>query len=148
MQVGEAWAYRARAADRLVEVEILRLGVRKPPRVLVRFIDDEFEGLREWVPPGRLKTRWASRDDFIAREHRWTAVRASPLIYKDPEYYAAICVFDEVIDETIATTGYNTLSGVSWIHDVDRLAHLIGAAADVLERDGSSFWEDGALVVP
>jgi hypothetical protein len=148
MQIGEAWAYRARAADRLVEVEILRLGVRKPARVLIRFIDDEFEGLREWVPPGRLKTRWSARADFITREQRWTAVRASPLIYQDPEYYAAICVFDEVIDEAIATTGYSTLSGVTSIHDVDRLVHLIGAPADVLERHPASFREDGALVVP
>jgi hypothetical protein len=148
MQIGEAWAYRARADDPLVEVKLLRIGVRKPPRVLVRFIDDEYEGLREWVPPGRLKTRWSCRADFIAREQRWTAVRSSPLIYQDPEYYAVVCVFDEVIDHAIATTGYNTLSGVSWIHDVDRLAQLIDVTADVLERHPTSFREDGALVVP
>jgi hypothetical protein len=148
MQVGEAWAYRARADDPLVEVEVLRLGVRKPARVFIQFIDDEFEGLREWVPPGRLKTRWSSRADFIAREQRWTAVRASPLIYQDPGYYAAICVFDEVIDEAIATTGYNTLSGVSWIHDVEGLAQLIDVTPDVLERHPRCFREDGALIVP
>ena len=53
--IGESWAYRARSIDQLVEVEVLRIGTSKPARVLVRFVADEFEGRRDWVPPARLK---------------------------------------------------------------------------------------------
>lgn len=44
--VGERWAYRAGADDQLVEVEIRRIGVRRPLRMGVRFEADQFEGLR------------------------------------------------------------------------------------------------------
>jgi hypothetical protein len=53
--VGELWAYRARQHDPLVQVAVVRLGARTPRRVLVRFVDEEFEGLQDWVPPARLK---------------------------------------------------------------------------------------------
>lgn len=74
MDIGDSWAYRARAKDPLVEVRIVRMGVRKPPRVLVHFADDVFEGKQEWVPPARLKVPWQDRDEFTAREKRWDAV--------------------------------------------------------------------------
>jgi hypothetical protein len=34
-EVGERWAYRARAVDRLDEVEVVRFGSKSPPRVLI-----------------------------------------------------------------------------------------------------------------
>jgi hypothetical protein len=58
VEPGERWAYRARQVDELVEVRVLRLGTQKPARVLVRFVDDAFEGREEWVPPARLKVPW------------------------------------------------------------------------------------------
>lgn len=47
-QVGESSAYRARQIDDVVEVEVLKLGMQRPPRVLVRFVDERFEGRQEW----------------------------------------------------------------------------------------------------
>lgn len=48
---GQRWGYRARSIDRLVEVEVLRVGTRRPLRVLIRLVDDEQEGREEWVLP-------------------------------------------------------------------------------------------------
>ena len=73
--VGEEWAYRARAIDELVQVRVVRVGTSRPIRVLVRFMDDEFEGREEWIPPNRLKALWTSAPEWIARENRWEAVR-------------------------------------------------------------------------
>jgi hypothetical protein len=58
VEAGQGWAYRARQADSLAEVRVLRLGTQRPARVLVRFADEVFEGRQEWVPPARLKARW------------------------------------------------------------------------------------------
>jgi hypothetical protein len=65
------WAYRARGQDPLVQVAVVRLGVKTPQRVLVRFVDDEFEGRQDWVPPARLKVPWSGVDEYVARERRW-----------------------------------------------------------------------------
>lgn len=61
--VGELWAYRQRGTDPVTRVEVLRLGTAKPPRVLVKFTDDQFEGRSEWVPPRRLKVPWDQADE-------------------------------------------------------------------------------------
>jgi len=62
MEPGQSWAYRARRVDDFVEVVVLRMGTQKPARVLVRFVDDRFEGREEWVPPARLKVPWSEVD--------------------------------------------------------------------------------------
>src|SRR5215472_18107762 len=74
VEAGQSWAYRASVKDPLVEVRVVRIGVRKPPRVLVLFADDVFEGKQEWVSPARLKALWQDREEFTAREQRWEAV--------------------------------------------------------------------------
>ena len=75
---GEFWAYRVRQQDLLVQVAVVRFGVKKPQRILVRFVDDEFEGRQDWVPPARLKVPWSGVDEYMARERRWDEVtRAS-----------------------------------------------------------------------
>jgi hypothetical protein len=61
---GEAWAYRARQADPLGEVVVMKIGSRRPIRVLVRFVDPSFEGLEDWVPPARLKVLWTDVEAF------------------------------------------------------------------------------------
>lgn len=75
--VGEEWAYRARSMDPLVQVVVLRIGVKTPKRVLIRFVDDEFEGQQDWVPPARLKVLWREVVAFMDREARWAGVLAA-----------------------------------------------------------------------
>jgi hypothetical protein len=73
-QAGQAWAYRARQVDDVVEVEVLKFGTKRPARVLVRFVEERFEGRQEWVPPARLKVPWAAVDNFRQREARWDRI--------------------------------------------------------------------------
>jgi len=148
MDVGEPWAYRARSQDPLVEVRVLRIGTNRPPRVLVRFLDDSFEGKEEWVSPARLKVLWTSVEEFRAREQRWEAVAADGPGRDAPEEYAASAVFDNLVPREVATLGYNARAGVSLIHDTQRLGELLGLDPADFESSPMAFREDDALVVP
>lgn len=144
--VGEAWAYRARHQDLLVQVVVVRLGVKTPRRVLVGFVDDEFEGREDWVPRARLKAPWRDVDAFIARERRWEAVLSASPGYDAPEESAASIVFDRLIDSGLATLGYNAERGVIRIHDIDGLAACLDLDPAELRADPVSFEEEGDLV--
>ncbi|MGB7871480.1 MAG: hypothetical protein WBM01_24985 [Mycobacterium sp.] len=52
----------------------MKLGTQRPARVLVRFVDERFEGRQEWVPPARLKVSWAAVGVFREREARWDRI--------------------------------------------------------------------------
>jgi hypothetical protein len=146
--VGSRWAYRAGSQDELVEVEVLRLGVKKPARLLVRWIADEFEGHQDWVPPSRLKVPWERVDDLRAWEARWAAAQEpaweTPVLVRDATDY----VVELLIEPDIAAMGFNAQRGVIKIHQLDRLAALIGIEAAVLRVDPRSFEENGTLIAP
>ncbi len=147
--VGEPWAYRARHVDPLVQVVVVRLGVKTPRRVLVRFVDEEFEGLQDWVPPARLKVPWAGVEEFAARERRWDAVVAGAPPDRDgPEESAADAVFDLLIAPELAVLGWNATRGVIRVHDVAGLAAFLDVEPSALRADGVSFEEDGDLISP
>lgn len=144
---GERWAYRARAGDPLVEVEVLKLGVKRPPRVFVGYVDDAFEGLKEWVPPARLKVPWREVSAFIDREERWDRVIASCPPQDSPEEGAASQVFDILIDPSLAWLEYKA-DGVARVADVAGLAARLDIEPEILESDPTSFMEDGDLIAP
>jgi hypothetical protein len=125
LTIGEHWAYRARAVDRLDEVAVQRFGSKSPPRVLIRFVDPAQEGREEWVPPGRLKAPWTERDAFLERERRWAAVRDVVYLRDTPEGTAIGMVFDSLPDWQFARDGYNDDTGVLFIHDVAAAVHLL-----------------------
>jgi hypothetical protein len=147
LEPDQAWAYRGRWNDPLVAVRVVRIGVRRPARVLVHFLDDEFEGLEEWVPPARLKCPWREVDAFRARETQWEAVTADGPLRDSPLESAAMVVFEELIDPALATMGYNATSGISYIHDLPALAAFLDEDPDAWQVP-PSFLEDGALIVP
>jgi len=107
--VAETWAYRARSVDPLVHVFVMRIGSKRPVRVLIRFVDAESEGREEWVSPARLKALWNDVDAFTAREGRWDAVLHASEVLDTPEDRAAGAVFDKLINEGLATLGDNAL---------------------------------------
>lgn len=144
---GERWAYRARTGDPLVEVEVLKLGVKRPPRVLVGFLDDAFEGLKDWVSPARLKVPWREVSAFMAREERWNRVFASCPPQDSPEEGAASQVFDILIDPSLARLAYKA-NGVARVADVGGLAARLDVEPEIVEPDPTSFMEDGDLIVP
>jgi hypothetical protein len=147
--VGEMWAYRARRYDPLVQVRVVRVGVKTPRRVLVQFVDEGLEGLQDWVPPNRLKAPWSGMAEFVARESRWDAVvAASPPDYDDPEESAAGTVIDLLVAPELATTGWNATRGTIRIHDVAGLAAFLDVDRSELRADGLSFEEEGDLISP
>jgi hypothetical protein len=147
MKVGESWAYRARAVDSVILVEVLKIGSQKPARVRIRFVDSRFEGREEWVSPGRLKVLWSGVEEFVAREQRWKAVTDLSRMGDSPEVGAAFVVFDRLIDEELAEfEGYRY--SVLKVHDVPGLAKSLGQSEDSLLEHPASFVEDGLLVAP
>jgi hypothetical protein len=144
---GEVWAYRARSQDPLVQVAVVRLGVKKPQRVLVRFVDDEFEGRQDWVPPARLKVPWGGVEEYTAKERRWNEVLRPAADVSLTEELAASSVFDLLIPEDMAELGWNAKRGTVLIHDVSGLAGLLEVAPAVL-REPASFEEDCDLISP
>jgi hypothetical protein len=147
LAVGESWAYRASGQDPLVQVSIVRLGIKAPPRVLVRWVADDFEGAQDWVPPARLKAKWADVEEFRAREGRWGAVQAEAQEFSEETSSAVSIVFDLLIDEKLATLGYNAENGVLKVHDLASLAALVELDPKDLGR-APAFEEAGGLVAP
>jgi hypothetical protein len=146
--IGSRWAYRAGSQDELVEIEIVRLGVKKPARFLVRWVADEFEGHQDWVPPSRLKVPWERVDDLRGWEARWAAVKEPESEISELVRDAVDYVVETLIDPDIALMGYNAQRGVIKIHHVDRLAGLLGMDAADLRAEPRSFEESGTLIAP
>ena len=146
--VGEAWAYRARSIDLLVQVVVLRIGVKTPKRVLIRFVDDEFEGQQDWVPPARLKVLWPEVEAFRDREARWAGVLVASSALDSPAETAVSVVFDVLIDPAVARLGFNGTNCTIAIPDVEGLAAYLDLGPEELRADPSSFEEDGNLIAP
>jgi hypothetical protein len=145
-QPGESWAYRARQVDDVVAVEVMKLGTQRPARVLVRFVDERFEGRQEWVPPARLKVPWAVVDVFREREARWDRIDKLG-IGDEPVSRAAEEVFEGLIDHDIARIDYRE-AGACRITDSDRLAALTGLDAEQWTQCTDGFAEGADQVVP
>jgi hypothetical protein len=95
VEQGRLWAYRAQAKDLPARVEVLKIGQKRPPRVKIRFTDDEFEGREDWVSPSRLKVLWNGLAEWLAWERRWgSVIEASIPALDTPEAEAA----DEILD--------------------------------------------------
>ncbi|MEQ3551754.1 hypothetical protein WIS52_14870 [Pseudonocardia nematodicida] len=146
--VGERWAYRARAIDRVTEVEVLKIGTNRPPRVRVRFVDEAQEGREEWVPPARLKVPWAQGAEWQQLQDRWEAARvASGSIRDSIEERAAWNVEESLPDWPAAELGYNNDAGLMFIRDVDAVCQELGLDRVDLEHP-ASFQTASQLVVP
>lgn len=145
-QVGDFWAYRARRIDEVVQVEVLKLGTQRPPRVLVRWVDESFEGRQEWVPPARLKVCWDGVEALRAHEARWDLINALG-IGDELVYRAAEEVFDTVIDDAVARMDYRE-GGAGRITDSGRLGELTGLAPSVWSQCPQAVTEGADLVVP
>lgn len=148
MSVGELWAYRARQIDPLVCVRVARIGVNQPPRIWIRFVDEQFEGHEEWVPPGRLKAPWAAVEEFRSHEARWEVLLNASRVDEAVEQAARI-VFEKLIDGGLAEVSYrNYRCAEVCIRDVDGLAGFLGISPDGLRAHPASFVEDDCLMAP
>lgn len=147
MGPGESWGYRARARDPLVEVRVLRLGTSKPPRVLVVFVDDVFEGKEEWVSPARLKVLWSEAEEFQASEVRWNRLASVGPAQDDPRGDAASEILDKYLDEEIATVNYRGGTALC-LKDPKLLAEQLGLQVEQLTSFPEAFTEGGCAISP
>lgn len=147
MDVGEVWAYRARRGDLLARVEIMRFGTARPARVRVRFLDDEFEGKEEWVPPARLKVPWADGQRWLDCERRWLQVHDASAAARDtPEHRASWLVLDQVGVHEFLDSQESFNHAVLAVRDVPGFEAAVGLVAADLARGEADFIEaDGTV---
>jgi hypothetical protein len=147
-QVGEVWAYRARGADPLVAVEVVKLGSRRPPRLLVRFVDERFEGRQEWVPPGRLMVLWDESERWLAEERRCSAVReASVEAVESTEHKAAEMVLEMLTIDRIVDWRESHRHAVLAVTDSSEFARQVGFDPAQLITGPPGYVGDGGAVV-
>jgi hypothetical protein len=149
MDIGEVWAYRARAQDALARVELLRIGTKRPPRVLVRFLDDQFEGKEEWVSPARLKVRWEQAGQWMFAERRWLAVRdASVSAVDSVDHRAAGMVLDSVAPQDFVDVIGCYRHAVLTVRDRGLFEAQLGFDAADLAVEPGYVLDDGTVVAP
>ncbi|MGW0906214.1 hypothetical protein [Streptomyces sp. NPDC002853] len=107
MEAGEFWAHRARAHAPVAKVEVLRLGVKRPPRVKVRFTADEDEGHEAWVPRSQLHVPWEQADRWLAEERRWEDLAGATPQRDVPERRVVDTVFESRPWGELANVGYS-----------------------------------------
>lgn len=144
--IGEVWAYRARGVDPLSPVRVVRLGQRKPPRVLVHFEAHDMEGLEDWVPPGRLKVPWAQVKEFIAEETNWKAVRERGPGRDSVELASVEAILDYLVDPTIAEVDYR--HGVLRIRASAELSAMTDLSVQELTGHELSFASGDEIITP
>jgi hypothetical protein len=147
MQPGDVWTYQEMDGARVTPVRVVRLGVKSPPRVQVKFLEDEYKGDVDWVPVGRLKVSWDERGLYLAEEDRWSLINGRarpPALERD----AAWEVFRLTVDSDIADLFYNGARGVLEIHQMNDLIEVSGMARSVITSSESTFSADGVTYVP
>lgn len=126
-------------------VRIVKLGQKKPARVLCRFEDDEYEGGQEWLIPSRLVAPWDGLRGFLDREE--SLARLIAVGRPDDIESSALDIIEQRYLSDVARR--RTPSG-QWglldIVDVEGLATLTGLDKDEMTRDGWS--HDGIWTVP
>ncbi|WP_226360135.1 hypothetical protein [Pseudonocardia sp. ICBG1142] len=146
--IGQHWAYRARSIDRVVEVEVLKIGTKRPPRIQVRFVDEAQEGREEWVSPARLKVLWEHAEAWQHSQDQWEAAReASDIVSRSTEERAAWLVEEALPPLEAIEFGFNRDVGLMYITDVEAVCRELGLTAEDLQHP-AAFETDDQLVVP
>jgi hypothetical protein len=147
MQPGDVWTYQEMDGARVTPVRIVKLGVKAPPRVQVKFLEDEYEGAVDWVPLGRLKVPWDDRGPYLAEEDRWSRINGRtrpPALERD----AAWEVFRLTVDSDIADLFYNGAAGVLEIRQMNDLVDVSGMPRSVIMSAEATFSADGITYAP
>ncbi|MFJ7289229.1 hypothetical protein ACIQUC_13000 [Curtobacterium sp. NPDC098951] len=145
METGERWAYRtARTSASFHEAVILATGDKRPPRVRIELVDDEWQGERRWVSPSRLEVRWDERREYIELDQKIRAVAAWSPTRLDRR--TAEHVFIKLVSLEVAEFNADS-AGTSVVYDVPTLAELSGLTQDDL-LEAPAFAYDQALNLP
>jgi len=150
MEAGEFWAHRARVNGPVAQVEVLRVGTKRPPRVKVRFTADEEEGREAWVPRSQLHVPWEQAGRWLARERRWKELSAVTPSGDVPERRAVDTVFEVCPWDELASVGYSRHDdGVLYVHEVTAFAEALEESTDFLIGDPLAVvHDDGSAEAP
>jgi len=132
MEVGEHWVYHAHNHDEISEVVVTSIGTKRPARVKVAFVADEFEGRAEWVPPSRLKALWEDHNPYSEHIARWAQLldagsAVSPSDRNAADYVLGILPGHPAETITSSRLKRNT---VAEVHDWVALKALTGISRD------------------
>lgn len=155
MEIGERWAYEIPKVYTLTEVIVMKIGTRKPARVLIRFIDDEFEGGTEWVTPLRLKGLWSEVEALNQRRTAWVVMLSKADGFSDLESCASDQMFFRYIPASVAKMLHsNGSEGITQVFDWPSVEDLTGVAkvsvsADIFQQHGDSYvsWETTLAII-
>ncbi|MEG8035391.1 hypothetical protein QP157_08680 [Sphingomonas sp. LR61] len=123
---------------------MLTVGEKRPLRVRIELVEDEWQGERRWVAPSRLEVLWDDRHDYIALDEKIRAVKAWQPARLDRR--TAEHVFFKLIPLDVAEFNADS-AGTSLVYDVPALARLSGLSQDEL-RAAPAFVHDQELMVP
>jgi hypothetical protein len=125
------WAYRtSRNSAIFHEAVVLAVGDKRPLRVRILLMTDEWQGERRWVSPARLEVEWKDRHAHIEHDQKLRAVAAF-----DPsveQWRTAELVLWKSVPFELA--GFNRDSaGSITVHDVPALAQYLRVDQQDLE---------------
>lgn len=148
MEIGEVWAFRKNSSVKTFHpVSVKALGSKRPPRVKIQFVEDEFEGRQEWVSPARLEVLWGDLGPYAERDAQWKALEKAPTASKleDDAYW---CVLRDLPDPVAQFWPGQSIRGMLAIADVPALANLTGLDELALTANEATIVEDGFTYVP
>lgn len=122
---------------------MLSVGDKRPIKVRIELIADEWQGERRWVSPARLEVPWEDRHDYIELDRKIRAVRAwnpSRLDRRTAEH-----VFIKLVPLEVAEFNADS-SGTSVVYDVPALARLTGLTQDELRAEPAYLSEQDLFV--
>lgn len=139
---GDRWAYRGLSDTRVTEAEILRVGTKRPARIKVRLLDDEFEGDEPWVSTAHLWVPWSDVEALRSELGRWHRVRSEVPSYA--EVTTSWFLTEGVLGSAFSYHDYRT--GVGIIHDADQVAAVTGLPTTDLDDPNGFDEPDGRVV--
>ncbi|KQR34781.1 hypothetical protein [Curtobacterium sp. Leaf154] len=130
-QPGQTWAYRtAVSSARFHEAAVLTVGEKRPVRVRIELVANEWQGERRWVSPSRLEVRWEDRHAYIELDQKRRAVAAF-----DPsveQWRTAELVLWKSVPFELAEFNRDSAGSIT-VHDVPALAQYLRVDRQDLE---------------
>lgn len=148
MEVGEHYAYRPGTSGTFHEAVLLAIGVKRPPRVRIRLVGDEWEGEDRWVSPARLEVLWANIVEYRKADLALKRLLAVPGPSK-AEWEAATQVYlcSPEIDPAIDLHSYGS-RGIAVIRDADLLSEATGLTVSNLLSHPETIRDESGISVP
>jgi hypothetical protein len=145
ISVSDTWAYRTDASSsRFHKAVVLAIGTKRPAKVRVELVADEWQGEQRWVPPSRLEVRWDERGEYIAADTKLRAVHAARP-YRDDLRCVETILWKTVPMDLVE---FNMdISGSSKLLDIPGAARFLDIEEEVLRAE-PNFQEPDGLVVP